>query len=331
MILAGDIGGTKTVLALFAGERELEHPVRRQRFVSAEYDSLEEVIAEFLAGSSEPPAAAGFGVAGPVAEGRVRITNLPWLIDAQSIVSAFDIPKVRLVNDLQAVATAVPHLRREDLSTINPGEPAPRGAIAVVAPGTGLGMAFLVWTPIGYRAYPTEGGHASFAPATAEQLELLSYLQHRFGHVSYERVCSGGGIPNLYDFLRSTGRHAEPDWLGQALSADRDPTPVIVNAGLGRKADVCVAVLDMFVRILGGVVGNIALKVLATGGIYLAGGIPPRILPRLLQPDFRAAIQNKGRFSTLLSNIPVHVIVDSDAPLRGAALHALQRDAEGPQ
>jgi glucokinase len=324
MILAGDIGGTKTVLALFSPDDGIKQPVRETRFVSGEYDSLEAIIAAFLAGTDVSPEMASFGVAGPVIGRQAKITNLPWVISADTVGETFGIPTVRLLNDLEAIATAVPHLSQDDLCTLNAGRPDATGTKAVIAPGTGLGMSFLTWTGGRYQAHPTEGGHASFAPATPEQVELLDYLARRFGHVSYERVCSGGGIPNLYNYLRVSGGFTEPDWLRQALSEAVDPTPIIVDAALERRAEICVGTLDMFVRILGGVVGNMALKVLATGGLYLGGGIPPRILSRLRQPDFLAAITHKGRFSELLSNIPVHVILDPQAALHGAAYDCLE-------
>ncbi|MBK8909366.1 MAG: glucokinase [Rhodospirillales bacterium] len=327
MILAGDIGGTKTVLALYEPEAGIERPLAEELFVSDAHAAFEDVVSSFLSTTGAKPTRASFGVAGPVIGGRSQITNLPWVIDAEALAARFEIPRVHLLNDLEAIAYAVPGLGAAHLHTLNPGRPAPGGTIAVVAPGTGLGVSFLAWTGTNYRPHATEGGHASFAPATPEQIELLAFMQHRFGHVSNERVCSGSGIPNLMDYVRSTGRYHEPDWLRKALSEADDPTPVIVNTALERSADACVAALDMFVRILGGIVGNTALKLLTTGGIYLGGGIPPRILSRLQQADFLAAVRNKGRFADLVSNVPIHVILDPMAALHGAARHALdQRD-----
>ncbi len=324
MILAGDVGGTKTVLALFDPERGPMQPLREETFPSGEHESLEAIVGRFLEGADAAPAAASFGVAGPVVDGRSRTTNLPWVIDASAIGKTFDIPRVQLLNDLQASAMVVPHLGPEDLCTLNVGQAEPTGTIGVIAPGTGLGEAFLVWTGERYQSCPTEGGHASFAPVTHEQLKLLDYLEPRFGHVSFERVCSGTGIPNLYDYLSQSGRHDEPDWLRDALAEAQDPTPVIVNAALERKAPICIATLDLFVRILGGVAGNLALKVFATGGLYLGGGIPPRILPRLKRRDFLDAICFKGRFRDWVARIPVHVILDPKAALHGAAWHAIE-------
>jgi glucokinase len=331
MILAGDIGGTKTILALFSREQGVRYPLREQRFPSSEYTSLESIISAFLADIDERPTAASFGVAGPVVNRKAHLTNLPWIIDADGIAQAFAIPEVHLLNDLQAIATSVPHLASDDIYTLNTGQANPGGTIAVVAAGTGLGEAFLVWTGIRYQAYPTEGGHTSFAPVTHEQLQLLDYLQPRFGRVSFERVCSGSGIPNLYDYLSNRAQYEKPDWLRQALSEAEDPTPVIVNTALSRKAQICVATLDLFAHILAGVVGDMALKVFATGGVYLGGGIPPRILPRLQKQDFLDAVTHKGRFRHWVAQIPIHVILNPNAALHGAAWHGFQTWEQGTQ
>lgn len=324
MILAGDIGGTKTVLAVFSREPGADRPLREKRFSSVEYNSFESLLSQFLAELDERPTVASFGVAGPVVSRKAEITNLPWVIDADRIAETFGMAEVYLLNDLKAIATAVPHLAPSDLCSLNACQAQPRGTIGVIAPGTGLGQAFLVWTGHRYQAYPTEGGHVSFAPVTDEQLRLLGYLEPRFGHVSVERVCSGSGIPNLYDYMRHQAQHEEPDWLRQALAEADDATPVIVNAGLAGKARICVATLDLFVHILAGVVGDMALKVFATGGLYLGGGIPLRILSRLQEQDFLEALAYKGRFSEWVSGIPVHVILDANAALHGAAWHGFE-------
>jgi glucokinase len=325
MILAGDIGGTKTVLGLFASDGDVRTPVREARFPSGDYPSLEAIVAEFLAGTDVQPSVACFGVAGPVVGDEAKITNLPWVISAPVCSNRFNIPRVYLINDLRALATEVPHLDAEDVVVINEGAPLTEGAIAVVAPGTGLGEAFLVWIGDRYRAYPTEGGHASFAPNSRDELNLLVFLERRFGHVSFERVCSGSGIPNIYDFVRDSGRYEEPAWLREALAGDVDRTPPIVNAALDGKADICRFTLTLFVRILGGVIGNMAVKVLATGGVFIGGGIAPRILSRLREPDFMAAVTHKGRFSEMMSRVPVKVIQEPQAALRGAAWFAHER------
>ena len=208
---------------------------------------------------------------------------------------------------------------------LNEGQREPEGVIGVIAPGTGLGEAFLTWTGSSYKAWPSEGGHVSFAPVTLEQDGLLEYLERRLGHVSFERVCSGSGIPNIYDYLVASGRYEEPEWLREAMRDAKDRTPLIIDAGYQRKAPICIAALDLFVSILGGGVGNMALKVMATGGLYLGGGLPPRILSRLQRQDFLDAICYKGRFRDWIKNIPVSVITDSKAALHGAAWHALEQ------
>lgn len=325
MILAGDIGGTKTVLALFSEVEGIAGGVVHEtRYPSNEYDSLESVIEDFLAKVELVPSIACFGVAGPVDNQTSQITNLPWQISAQSIAARFNIAKVTLINDLESIATSVPHLGTEELYTLNPGVAESRGNIAVVAPGTGLGTAFLVWTGTRYKALASEGGHTSFAPRTAEEIDLLNYLQPRYRHVSFERICSGSHLPNIYEFLLDRGSYEEPAWLGTELEQVQDRTPVIVQAGLEQKAEICTATLDMFVNILGTAISNMAITILPRGGIYLGGGIPPRILPRLKQPDFLEAVAHKGRFHDLSLKMPVHVILTPRAPLYGAALSAME-------
>jgi glucokinase len=324
MILAGDIGGTKTVLALIDPENGVEEPIQETIYPSGEYDSLVDIVAEFLDEVGEKPLAASFGVAGPVVQGRAEITNLPWIIDADEIGQEFSIPTVHLLNDLEAIATAVPHLGPHDLAPLNEGKTDPTGTIAVIAPGTGLGEAFLTWDGQRHRAYPSEGGHVSFAPGAKEELELLTYLQPRFGHVSFERVCSGIGIGNIYDYMRDSGRYPEPEWLADELAAVKDRTPIIVQTAQKKETPICRAALDLFIKILGGEAGNFALKVLATGGVYLGGGIPPRIIPDLQEGAFLYNLVDKGRFRDLLQEVPVHVILNPKVALYGAAHDGLE-------
>lgn len=327
MLLAGDIGGTKTVLALFEIQKQVDdivrHPVSERTFPSAQYQSLETIIEEFLRDNPMKVSSASFGVAGPVVGNNARVTNLPWVIDAGAIGAQFGFP-VNLLNDLEAVATAVPHLEATDLITLQEGEPAAQGAIGVVAPGTGLGEGFLVWQGTRYQAHPSEGGHTAFGPTTPLQLELLNYWLPRMGHVSYERVCSGLGMPNIYIFLRESGHYEEPAWLRALLDDALDPTPVIVKAATNSEAPICAATLEIFMEILGDEAGNMALMVLATGGVYLGGGILPRILPQLQKGPFLKFFRDKGRFSAIMERIPVNVIYNSKAGLYGAAYDALQ-------
>ena len=323
MLLAGDIGGTKTNLALFTEE---EKPVLKIEAIykSANYASLEAIIKEFLVDVNATITRAAFGVAGPVVAGQAKITNLPWLITEANLSETLNLPAsaIRLLNDLEAIAYAVPHLSTEDMAVINYGQPdtAHTQNKAVIAPGTGLGEAILLCRDEQYYVLPSEGGHTDFAPKNPVQIELLRYLLKRFAHVSYERVCSGGhGIPNIYAFLKQS-RPAEisPD-IEETLQQGVDPTPVIINAALTGECKLCRATLENFVSILGAEAGNLALKVMATGGIYLAGGIPPRILSTLTDGNFMAAFVNKGRFSDMMARIPVYVILNDDTPLLGAA------------
>ena len=325
MLLAGDIGGTKTNLAIFSPEAGARAPLVQRTFSSAQYPSLEELAGEFLSQVSLPVDRASFGVAGPVIDGTAKITNLPWQIDETQLGDALHLASVSLLNDLEAIAYSIPHLQPADLHTLYAGQSTPNGTLAIVAPGTGLGEAFLVWDGTHYLVRPSEGGHCDFAPTDELQIGLLRYLLSRQGHVSYERVCSGTGLPNIYAYLKDTGYAGEPAWLTEQLAAAGDPTPVIVDAALERADDctLCSATLDLFVSILGAEAGNMALKVLATGGVYLGGGIPPRILPVLQGERFLEAFRGKGRFAHPLAYVPVHVILNPEVGLFGAASHGL--------
>ncbi len=334
MLLAGDIGGTKTRLAIISPDLGPRAPLIEATFPSAHYASLESLAREFLTRVADVKLAgrrlerACFGVAGPVVAGRATVTNLPWVIDERQLCLALDIPTVRLLNDLEAIACAVPVLGQQpgDLHTLNQGRAVPGGTIAIIAPGTGLGEAYLTFNGGRYHAHASEGGHADFAPATRDEIDLLRYLFDHLDHVSYERICSGIGIPNIYAYLKHSGYAPEPEWLTQALAGAVDPTPIIVNTALdtGRPAALCIATLNLFVSILGSEAGNLALKMLATGGVYLGGGIPPRILPALDDRRFLEAFRNKGRMSALLAEVPVHVILNSGVALLGAAYRGLE-------
>lgn len=324
-LLAGDIGGTKTVLALFENEGEglPVTPILEKTYPSSQHRSLEQIVHRFMEEVEQPIAAASFGVAGPVVKGRSQVTNLPWVIETDALKNELGIDKVTLLNDLEAIANGVPYLQEDDTVILKPGTAAEHGAIGIVAPGTGLGEAFLVWNGYRYESYPSEGGHASFGPATPLQKELLNYLWKKFKHVSYERVCSGSGIPNLYDFFRETERYDEPDWLREALTNAEDRTPIIVEQGMTQKADICKATLDLFFEILAGEAANVTLKLLATGGIYLGGGIPPRLVSQLKASNFIEVFEAKGRFASLLAKVPVHIICNPKIALYGAAYQGL--------
>ncbi len=321
MLLAGDIGGTKTILALFDPENDPNQPLQERRFSSHDYASLEAIIREYLTDIAVEVDAAAFGVAGPVTDGHAQITNLPWEMDEETLSAECNLPRVKLVNDLVATASAVPHLATTDLETLNIGERVETGTIAVIGPGTGLGMAFLTWNGTRYQAYPSEGGHSAFSPSSEFELELLRYLFKKFnGHVSTERVASGSGIPNIYGYFKEAGYASEPQWLADALAEADDPTPIIVENAQGENSDdLCVLTLDTFVSILGAESADVALTYLATGGVYLAGGIPPRILDTLKSEHFYRPFVTKGRFSNMMKRIPVHVVLNPKTALLGAA------------
>lgn len=327
MLLAGDIGGTKTNLAIFSSQAGLRAPLAEATFPSGKYRCLEDIVQEFIKQVSMPVNQASFGVAGPVDDGQAAITNLPWIIEEQNIRQTLHLSSVHLINDLEAIAYAVPILEPADVHTINAGETSPGGGIAIIAPGTGLGEAYLTWDGTRYRAYPSEGGHASFAPSNDDEMGLLQYLRGHFGHVSFERVCSGSGLPNIYAYLRDSQYAVETPTIAAQLVAADDPTPVIVQAALDpdTPCSLCQATLNMFLSILGTEASNLALKILATGGIYLGGGIPPRILNTLENGRFLTAFRNKGRFSDLMSRIPVRVILNPKTALLGAARYGLER------
>lgn len=315
-LLAGDIGGTKTLLRLFEAGGSV---LAERRFDSASFSSLEQVIARFL---SDLPAtslaAACFGVAGPVVGGRANITNLPWQIDEASIAAEFHISQARLINDFQAVAYGIEALESQDLATLQAGSPQESGVRAVIGAGTGLGEGFMVWQGGHYEAFPSEGSHADFAPTDALQIELLGYLAARYGHVSYERLLSGPGLVNIFDFLRESRGQEITAELQSAMKAG-DPAAAISDAAIGGKDHSAVSALELFVRIYGAEAGNLALKVLARGGVYIAGGIAPRIVGKLEDGEFLHAFSDKGRFAGLLESIPVHVVLNPKVGLMGAA------------
>lgn len=323
-VLAGDIGGTKTRLGIFSSEQGARHSLAHETYPSGKYASLEAIVSEFMEGKDADIARASFGVAGPVLEGRAKVTNLPWMIREDSLSQALGGIPVRLLNDLNAIAHAILLLEPGDLESLNPGEPDEDGAIAVIAPGTGLGEGFLVWDGDRYQPSASEGGHVDYGPTNAEEMDLLGYLMEKYDHVSYELICSGLGLPNIYAWLKDSGRFSEPGWLRDQLQEAADLTPVIVRAATEKNTEIAVAALERFVSVLGSEAGNLALKILATGGVYLGGGIPPRILPYLRKDTFMQAFVRKGRFSDLLSKIPIHVIMHPEVALFGAARHGLE-------
>jgi glucokinase len=326
MLLTGDIGGTKTDLALYSTDKGPKAPVVQETFHSSEYSSLEALASSFVRSAGHTPTYGTFGVPGPVVEGRAQVTNLPWVVEEEKLGKALGLRAVRLLNDLEAIANGIPALETEDVHVLHDVQPVHGGSKAVVAPGTGLGEGFLVWDGKKYRSCSSEGGHATFAPMGERQLELSRFLMKGFGHVSNERVCSGLGIPNLYRFLKETGFSPEPGWLAGELKEASDPTPVILRAAAdtGRRCDLCRETLRLFVSILGGEAGNMALKVMATGGVYLGGGIVPRIISALETPYFLNHFLGKGRLQSLLEQVPVFVIMHPKAALLGSACYGLE-------
>jgi len=317
MILAGDIGGTNTRLALVEAAGERLRLVAYERFRSREHGDFLAVLSRFGPLQAGRLDAAGFGVAGPVVDGRCEATNLPWIVDAGAIARQLDLPRVSLVNDLQAIAHAIPALPATDFGVLNAGVAA-AGSQAVIAAGTGLGEAGLYWDGRRHHPFASEGGHADFAPRTPLEMELLRYLLTRYKRVSYERVVSGPGLRNIYAFLKESGRGEEPGWLRERMARE-DPAAVISGAALEERCPLCVQALDLFVSLYGAEAGNLALKVLAVGGVFVAGGIAPKIMPKLADGTFREAFVTKGRLSPLLEATPVRVVLNERAGLLGAA------------
>jgi glucokinase len=324
MLIAGDIGGTKTDLAIYATEGGPRAPLAQTEVPSADYPSLQALVAEFLAKVNMSVDVASFAVAGPVIEGHVKTTNLPWVMDEGTLARDLSLRAAYLMNDLEAVARSVPVLQAADLVTLNDGEPVVTGPIAVIAPGTGLGESFLTWNGSQYVAHGSEGGHSDFAPTDKQQINLLKYMLNRFDHVGVERVCSGIGVPNIYEYLRDEERIPEPPDVAQAIASAKDRTKAIIAAATDshQSSALCRATVDTLVSILASEAGNLFLKVLATGGVYLAGGITLHVLSALQQPRFMQTFARKGRFKSLMERVPVHVIT-ARAALVGAAAYGL--------
>jgi glucokinase len=325
MLIAGDIGGTKTDLAIYSKESGPHAPLAEVEIHSSDYPSLQAMVSEFLANTKMSVDVASFDVAGPVIDGHVKTTNLPWVMDEDSLKAELSLKSVHLMNDLEAVARAVPVLRSEDLITLNQGEPVPHGPIAIIAPGTGLGESFLTWDGSRYQAHSSEGGHSDFAPTDKGQIRLLEFLLERFDHVGVERVCSGIGVPNIYEYFRDVEKMPERPDAAQLIKSAKDHTKAIVEAAVDPEnpSELCRATVDMLVSILGGEAGNLVLKVFATGGVYMAGGIATHLIDVLKEPRFIQAFSKKGRFQNFMRNIPVHVIT-ARAALVGAATYGLE-------
>ena len=321
MVLAGDVGGTKTVLAVLepgTGQSPRMTIVREATLPSREIDTLEGAVEAFLLGAPRLTVrAACVGVAGPVIDGRCVATNLPWEVHERRLAAAVHAP-TRLINDLEAAAHGVLTLPADKFLTLQEGKPKPGANMALIAAGTGLGEALMIADGQDFRVVPSEGGHADFAPHDEAQIDLLRFLRAEFGHVSWERVLSGPGLHSIYRFLQMRAGHAAPEWLRERLQRE-DPGTVVGEVGLAGRDPVCAEALDMFVTIYGAESGNLALEVLALGGVIIGGGIAPKIQAKLADGRFIAAFRAKGRLDALLSSIPVRVTLDPRAPLWGAA------------
>lgn len=341
MILAGDIGGTKTNLALYDWTSERVDPIRLESFHSADYTSLEDILSEFLSPPA-PPAAVGsdqsnvsekqgpqttsetrvtaacFGIAGPVIDNHCETTNLPWVVDGLTIADRFAVSRVQLLNDLEATAYGILWLRPDELEVLNAGNPPKkRQAVALIAAGTGLGEAILFWDGKSYRPMPSEGGHADFGPNNDQEIDLLRYLRSQYLHVSYERILSGPGLHAIYEFLRDT-RKNEPTWLMEKIKAG-NPAAEIAQAGLQGQAEIAKQAIELFASIYGAEAGNLALKALSLDGVYVGGGIAPKLITKLKDGTFMKGFLNKGRYKKLLSKMPVKVIMNQQTALLGAA------------
>jgi glucokinase len=322
VILAGDVGGTKCNLALFSEKNGKLTPVYRQRFASKEFAQFDLIVKEFSRQAapylaSDRIRAAGFGVAGPVIKNRVRATNLPWTVDTESLIESIKVKQVVILNDLGATGHSIEHLPPEDFCVLNVGKIEHGGTKALIAAGTGLGQSILVWDGNRYQVVPSEGGHSDFAPHTELQIELLRFMRRRYPQVSWELILSGRGFRTLHEFLAPNVRHATFE------DPDADPAPEITRQGLDKSCPVCVETLDLWTSIYGAEAGNLALKVLALGGVFVAGGIAVKILDKIKDGTFFKSFQDKWKFEGLLNNIPVSVVLNESAPLIGAAYEAL--------
>jgi len=325
MILAGDIGGTHARLAFFDASNGHLRLVNEKEYPSRDYPGLEQIVSTFIDQKPQAVDAACFGIAGPVQEGRAQVSNLPWgTVDSHSLAREINVRSTFLINDLEASAWGVGVLDAADMVPLKEGSPNPTGNQAVIAAGTGLGEAGRLWDGRHHQVFPCEGGHTDFGPRNSLEIELLQYLLAKFGRVSYERVLSGPGLANIYHFLRDTGRGEEPAWLTEKLAGE-DPAAVISQSAMEGKSPLCEQALELFVSIYGAEAGNLALKIFSTGGVFISGGIAPKILPKLISKTFIEAFLSKGRMRSLMEKIPVHVVINENAGLLGAARCAVVR------
>jgi len=321
MILAGDIGGTSTRLALFESGDRILRPAVERTYRSREHRGLREIISLFLAEHRYVIEHASFGIAGPVINGRVKTPNLPWVVDARDLAQELGLEATGLLNDLEANAYGVAALAPDDFAVLNEGAFDVTGNAAVISAGTGLGEAGLYWDGKRHHPFAAEGGHADFAPRNETEIALLRYLLRSYQHVSYERVLSGPGLQNIYAFLRDTGRATESPVIAEQMRS-ADPAAVISAAARAGSCALCAQALELFVSVYGAAAGNLALKLMATGGVYIGGGIAPQILEKLQSAQFMDAFTAKGRLEPLCTAIPVRVILNPKTALLGAAHYA---------
>jgi glucokinase len=330
MILAGDIGATRTRLAAFETEGSRLSCVVEKIYMSQDYAGLSEILPQFIRSEGIPVHGACFGVAGPVRAGRSKISNLPWIIDSLELAKQLKLNSVGLLNDLEAYAYGIDALESKDFITLSPGSEDAEGNRAVISARTGLGVAGLFWDGFRHHPFPCEGGHADFAPRNDLQMELLAYLQKKYGRVSCERILSGPGIRNIYDFLRDAHKAEEPAWLRDQLSAAADPPALISQLALEGKSELCDQTLSMFVSVFGAETGNCALHYMTTGGIFIGGSIAAKIVPKMKDPVFLQSFLDKGRMEEVLKDMPVKIILNDDCGLIGAARCTLVQKAFRP-
>ena len=327
MILAGEIGATRTRLAAYETEGSRLNCVVQKTYPSHDYTGLAQILPDFIRTEGIPVHSACFGAAGPVRAGRSKISNLPWTIDAKELAAQLKLPTVGLLNDLEAYAYGVDALESKDFITISPGSEDAEGNRAVISAKTGLGMAGLYWDGFRHHPFACEGGHADFAPRDVVQIELLSHLQQKYGRVSNERILSGPGIHDIYNFLRDTGKADEPALLREVMTATADPSPLISRFALEGKYPICEQTLSIFVSVFGAEAGNCALRYMSTGGIFIGGVIAAKIAPKMQDGTFMQAFLDKGRMESILKDMPVQIIANDDAGLIGAARYTLVQKA----
>src|ERR1700675_2861969 len=323
MILAGEIGATRTRLAAFETEGNRLQRVVEKNYVSQQHDGLSGILADFIKTEGIPVHSACLGVAGPVRAGRSKISNLPWIIDARDVAQQLRLPSVGLLNDLEAFAYGIDGLESKDFISLSEGSEDAEGNRAVISAKTGLGMAGLYWDGFRHHPFACEGGHADFAPRNELQMELLAYLQKKYGRISCERLLSGPGIRNIYEFLRDAHKAEEPPWLKDQIAADKDAPALISQLAQEGKAAICDQTLSIFVSIYGAETGNCALNFLSTGGIFIGGSVAAKNVSKMKDPIFMESFLDKGRMVDLLKEIPVTIVLNDDSGIIGAARYTL--------